>query len=193
MKKYLIASVAVLAILTVVLSAVGQPERARQGNAQGGRMRQGGGRGGMFMTREARLEAIKKIEDALAKLKAEPEIQRPQGGFQNMSQEERTKLFTQFREARQAQQKSLDAIVAQVAALEGRRAPEREGAKFVIVNTADLKPIQESAVKEKATETTQLLDRLIARASGERGAFGGQRGQRGQGGQRPQRQRQQQQ
>jgi DNA integrity scanning protein DisA with diadenylate cyclase activity len=145
------------------------------------------------MNREARLEAIKKIEDALAKLKAEPEIQRPQGGFQNMSQEERTKLFTQFREARQAQQKSLDAIVAQVAALEGRRAPEREGAKFVIVNTADLKPIQESAVKEKATETTQLLDRLIARASGERGAFGGQRGQRGQGGQRPQRQRQQQQ
>jgi hypothetical protein len=193
MKKYLIASVAVLAILTVVLSAVGQPERARQGNAQGGRMRQGGARGGMFMNREARLEAIKKIEDALAKLKAEPEIQRPQGGFQNMSQEERTKLFTQFREARQAQQKSLDAIVAQVAALEGRRAPEREGAKFVIINTADLKPIQESAVKEKATETTQLLDRLIARASGERGAFGGQRGQRGQGGQRPQRQRQQQQ
>ena len=140
------------------------------------------------------MEAIKTIEAQLAKLKEEPEMERPSGNIQDLSQEERTKLFTQMREARQARQKILDTIVAQVAGLEGRRPSEEEGAKFVIVNTADLKPIQESAVKEKATETAQLLERFIARASGQRGFGGGQRGQRGAGGerpQRPQRQRQQ--
>ena len=185
MKRHLISIAAVLVVLVVVIAAVGQPERGGQGQGRGQR------RGGFFMSREARMEAIKTIEAQLAKLKEEPEIQRPTGNFQDLSQEERTKLFTQMREARQAQQKILDTIVAQVAGLEGRRPSEEEGAKFVIVNTADLKPIQESAVKEKATETTQLLERLIARASGQRGFGGGQRGQRGAGGQRPQRQRQQ--
>lgn len=145
------------------------------------------------MNREARLEAIKTIEAQLAKLKEEPEIQRPEGGFQNLSEEERTKLREQMAKVFQERQKVIDTIVAQVAGLQGRRPPEAEGAKFVIVNTADLKPIQESAVKEKATETAQLLERLVARASGQRGFGGGQRGQQGGGGERPQRQRQRQQ
>lgn len=182
MKRHLIATVAVLVVLVVVIAAVGQQEGTRQGRSGRG--------GGAFMTREARLEAIKTIEAELAKLKAEPDVQRPEGGFQNLPEEERTKFFEQMTKVRQERQKVLDAIIAQVATLQGSRAPEAaEGAKFVIVNTADLKPIQEAAVKEKATETSQLLERLMARASGQRG-FGA--GQRGEGGERPQRQRQQQ-
>jgi len=167
----------VLVVLLVVIAAAGQPERARQSQGQ----RRGG-----FMNREARLEAIKTIEAQLAKLKEQPDIQRPTGNIQDLSEEERTKFFTQMREVRQEQQKIIDTIVAQVAGLQGRRPSEEEGAKFVIVNTADLKPIQESAVKEKATETTQLLERLIARASGQR-RFGGRRPGSGERPQRPQR------
>jgi len=73
----------------------------------------------------------------------------------------------------------------------------------MIINTADLKPIQEAAVKEKATETTQLIERLIGRGGGRgfggrgQGAGAGQRGARtpgsrtpgGQGGGRQQRNR----
>jgi len=178
MKKHLISTVVVLVVMFVVIAAVGQPERSGQGRGRG-----------MRMSPEARLEAIKIIEAQLAKLKAQQDIPRPEGGFQNLSEEERTKFIERMREFRQEQQKVIDTIVAQVAALQGQRAPEAEGAKFVVVNTADLKPIQESAVKEKATETAQLLERFMARASGQRG-FGG--GQRGAGGQRSQRQRQQQ-
>ena len=179
MKRHRMSTVVVLLVLVVVIVAVGQPERARQGRGRGG-----------FMSPEARMEAIKIIEAQLAKLKKEPEIQRPEGGFQNLSEEERTKFFTQMREVRQERQKIIDTIVAQVAGLQGRRAPEEEGAKFVIVNTADIKPIQESAVKEKATETAQLLEQLVARASGQRRFGGGQRGA-GERPPRPQRQRQQ--
>lgn len=179
MKRHLMSTVVVLVVMFVVIAAVGQPERTRQGRSRGGRM-----------SREARLEAIKVIEAQLAKLKAEPDIPRPEGGFQNLSEEERAKFIERMREVRQEQQKIIDTIVAQVAGLQGRRPPEAEGAKFVIVNTADIKPIQESAVKEKATETAQLLERLIARASGQRG-FGGRRPGSGERPQRPQRQRQQ--
>ena len=181
MKRHLIAMVVVLVVLVVVIATAGQPERSGQGRGRGG-----------FMNREARLEAIKTIEAQLAKLKEEADIARPQGGFQDLSEEERTKLREQMAKVFQDRQKVIDTIVAQVAGLQGLRAPEAEGAKFVIVNTADLKPIQESAVKEKATETAQLLERLMARASGQRRFGGAGGGQRGQSGERPQRQRQQQ-
>jgi len=172
------STVAVLVVLLVVLVAVGQPERSGRGR----RVR---------MSPEQRMEAIKTIEAQLAKLKEAPGIPRPEGGFQNLSEEERTKFFQKMREVRQEQQKIYDTIIAQVAGLQGRGAPEGvEDAKFVIVNTADLKPIQESAVKEKATETVQLLEQLIARASGQR-RFGGRRPGSGQRPERPQRQRQQ--
>ena len=171
MKRHLMSTIVVLLVLVVVIAAVGQPERSGQGRGRGGRM-----------SREARLEAIKVIEAQLAKLREEPDFPRPEGGFQNLSEEERAKFIERMRAARQERQIVIDTIVAQVAAIQGRRAPEAEGAKFVIVNTADIKPIQESAVKEKATETAQLLERLIARASGQRG-FGRRPGS----GERPQR------
>ena len=167
------STVVILVVLLVVIVAVGQPERAGQGRGRRGRM-----------SPEARLEAIKVIEAQLAKLKEGPQIQRPQEGFQNLSEEERAKFIEQMRAVRQEQQKIYDTIIAQVAGLQGFRPSEEEGAKFVIVNTADIKPIQESAAKEKATETAQLLERFVARASGQRRFGSGQRPDR------PQRERQ---
>ena len=194
MKKHLITIVAVLAVLAVVLVSFGQAQdRASQREAMRERfqnmseeerakfretMRSRGIRSSR-MSREDRLKAIKAIEEQVAKLKAATQVQMPEGGFQDLSEDERNKLRQSFTDRRTA----LQAIVAQVARLQGRRQPEEEGAQFIIINTADLKPIQEAAEKEKAKETAQLLTRLAGRG---RGFFGGRRpgpSQRPQGGQ----------
>ena len=217
MKKYLIPTVAVLLVLVVAWTAFGQAqERGRQrGNRERfqnmseeerakmrerfqnmsaeerAKMRQRGGpRGGAFiMGGQGQDEAIKTIEEQLAKLKA-AQFTRPQGGYQDLSEDERAKLREKITKTMQERQKALQTIIAQVAALQGRRQPAAgAGAgQFLIINTGDLKPIQAAAVKEKATETTQLLERLIARGSGRgfggRGQGGGQRPQGGQRGPR---------
>lgn len=73
----------------------------------------------------------------------------------------------------QEQQIVYETILAQVYSLQRRSVPGEEGVRYAIVNTADLKALQEAATKEKATETTQLVERMIARASGQRGRRGG--------------------
>ena len=204
MKRYLIPTIAVLLVLAVTLVAFGQAEdRARQREGMRERLqnmseaerakfmeqmraRGGFGRGG-FMGPEDQQKAIKVIEAQLAKLKA-TQTTRPAGGFRDLPEDERAKIMEKFRKASQDRQTALQTIIAQVARLQGRRQPaaEAEGARYLIISTSDLKPIQDSAVKEKAKETAQLLERLIARGSGRRGFFGGRprSGQRPQGGQR---------
>jgi len=211
MKRYLIPTVAVLVVLAVVLAAFGQPERrgGRQNLSEEERakmrerfqnmseeerekfraeMRERGGSGrGGFMNPEDQQKAIKAIEGQLAKLKA-AQITRPEGGFQDLSEDERAKLREKMTKVRQERQQALQTIIAQVARLQGRRGPAQEaaeGVQYLIISTIDLKPIQDSAVKEKAKETAQLLQRLIARGSGRRGPGGRPgAGQRPQGGQR---------
>jgi len=152
------------------------------------RARGGFGRGGS-MSPEDQQKAIKAIEAQLAKLKA-AQFTRPAAGFRDLPEDERAKLMEKMMKVRQVQQQALQTIIAQVARLQGRRGPApeaAEGVQYLIISTVDLKPIQDSAVKEKAKETAQLLQRLISRGSGRRG-FGGSRppgtGQRPQGGQR---------
>lgn len=201
MKKYLIPTVAVLLVLVVAWTAFGQAqEQGRQRSNMRERMQnmseaereqfmarmreRGGPRGGAFvMGGQGQEEAIKTIEAQLAKLKA-AQITRPQGGYQDLSAEERTKQREKIAKTFQDRQKALQTIIAQVATLQGRRQPAAGAGQFMIINTGDLKPIQAAALKEKATETTQLLERLIARGSGR--GFGGRpgSGQRPQGGQR---------
>jgi len=190
MRKYLISIVAVLAVLALVLVSFGQAQdqasqrenmRERFQNMseeERAKFRERMSSRGMRttrMSREDQEKAIKAIEQQVAKLKAAVQVQRPQGGFQDLSEDERNKLMTAFRSRREA----LQAIVAQVALLQGRRQPEGEGAQFIIINTADLKPIQEAAAKEKAEETAQLLTRLAGRGRGFGGRRPGQGGQRG--------------
>jgi len=193
MKRYAIPIVVVLAVLAVTWSAFAQAQdRAAQREGMRERfqnmseeerakfreqMRSRGFRGSR-MSREDQEKAIKTIEEQVAKLKAAAQVQMPEGGFQDLSEEQRNKLRQSLTDRRTA----LQSIVAQVAQLQGRRQPEAEGAQFIIINTADLKPIQEAAVKEKAEETGKLLARLAGRGIG----FGGRRpgpSQRPQGGQ----------
>ncbi|MCP4607885.1 MAG: hypothetical protein GY845_04125 [Planctomycetes bacterium] len=221
MKKYLIPTITILLVLAVTWTAFGQPqERGRQrGNRQNvsaeerAKMRErfqnmsteereklrarmsergGPGRGG-FMNPEAQDQAIKAIEEQLAKLKA-AKITRPEGGIQDLTQEERAKLREKMMSTMQNRQKALQTIIAQVAALQGRRqapAGGGQGGQFMIINTGDLRPIQAAAKKEEAKETTQLLERLIARGAGRgfggRGQGAGQRPEGAQRGPRPQR------
>ena len=184
MKKYAIPAVILLAILALVMVSYGQPQdretmRERWQNmseeeraAFRERMRERGF--GARLSREDQEKAIKAIEEQVAKLKAAVQVERPQGGFQDLSEEERNKLRQSFRDRRNA----LQAIVTQIAALQGRTQPEAEDARFIIINTVDLKPIQEMAEKEKAKETAQLLARMATRGSvrGFGRRPGGQRG-----------------
>ena len=126
-------------------------------------------RRGGFMGPEGEQEAIKAIEAQLAKLKAGTQMPRPEGGFRDLPEDERAKVIEQMTKARRERQEALQAIIAQVARLQGRRGPAPEGAQYMIISTSDLKPIQDSAVKEKAKETAQLIERLMARGSGQRG------------------------
>lgn len=171
MKRYVISTVAILMVLAMVWVAFGQEQGTRQGQGRGG-----------FMSAEERAKAFEAIEAQLAKLKAAgPGAGFSRESFQNMSEEERTKFREKMTAARQEQQKSIQIILAQLAALQGRREPAPEGAQYLIVTTADLKPIQDSAVKEKATETAKLLEALATRGSG-RGSGGRRPGSEGGGG-----------
>ncbi len=209
MKRYLIPTVAVLMILAVTLVAFGQAEeRARQRETRESmrerfqnmseaerekfrrekfreqmRSRGGFGRGG-FMGREDQQKAIKAIEGQLAKLKA-AQFTRPEGGFRDLSDDERAKLRERMTKVFRERQQALQTIIAQVARLQGRRQPPAEGARYLIINVGDLKPIQAAAKKEKAKETAQLLERLIARGSGRRGPGGRMPGGRTPGGRTP--------
>jgi len=169
MKKHLISTVAIIVVLAVVLVSFGQQQSSRQGRSR--------------MGREERIKAIETIEAQLAKLKEEG--QRPsfnRDSFQNMSEEERTKFREQMTKVFQERQKVYQEIMGQLATIQGRRGPAPEGAQYMIISTADLKPIQEAAVKEKAEETGKLLARLATRGQGR--GFGGRRPRTVQGGQR---------
>ncbi len=127
-----------------------------------------GGRRGLG--REDQLKAIKAIEAQLAKLKAGIEASaatRTRG--QDLSDEERTKLRERFTKAREERNKAIKAIIAQVASLQGQRQPTAEGEEYILVNTAQLKEIGKLAVKEKAKETAQRLERLGRGRMGFRG------------------------
>jgi len=125
---------------------------------------------GRRLGRQDQLKAIEAAEKQLANLKkgiqAQPTERR---SFRDLSEEERNKLRETFTKAREERNKALKAIITQIARLQGQREPA-EGEELLIINTAQLKPIHELAVKEKATETAQRLERLMSRG---RGGFGG--------------------
>lgn len=140
-------------------------------------MRERFGPGRRGLGREEQLKAIKAVEEQLARLKAALETAGPRERrpFRELSEQERAKLREKFMKAREERQKALGTIIAQIARLQGQGQPPREGERFIIINTGELKAIHQLAVKEKAKETTRSLARLIARATGLRGAAIGPR------------------
>ena len=144
MKKYLITTIAVLAVLAVVLTAFGQEDRPRM-------------RGGMG--REAQQNAIAAIEAKCAEFKKgmeqQPAFNREQ--FQEMSDEERTKFREQMRERREKQAEIVATIEQQVMILKGGRRLQTEHDESM----AELQAIHAQAVKEEATETAKSIQALI--------------------------------
>jgi hypothetical protein len=143
MKKCMIAGLAAALVLTVTWSAIGQP--------------QGGGRGMMGrFNKETLLKTVAAIQEQVTKLKANvdsmPAV--PAGGFQDMSEEDRTKM----RESGQQRTAIVDAIQQQVDQLKGIRGLVSENQQAV----TDLKALQEMANKEKATETAKKIGEMIA-------------------------------
>jgi len=150
MKRYLILTVIALVVLAASWAAFaqreGRPTRRR------------------FLGREEQLKAIKAIEAQIVKLKAGVEAAGPETRrqWQELSDEEGAKLRERFTKAREERQKATKAIIAQIAGLQGQMQPTAEGEEFILINTGELKAVRELAVKEKARETAQHLERLIA-------------------------------
>ncbi len=147
---------------------------------------------GRSMGFDDQLSAIETVEAQLEKLKANFKSMQPESGrsFRDISEEERAKMTEQYAKTRQSRQEALQEILGQLARLQGQRPPRptTQDAEYIIVNISDLKPIQDLAVKEKATETTQRLERLIARARRQvsfRGRMSGMGGPTPQGRTRP--------
>lgn len=199
MKRYLISIGVALVVLAVAWPVLGQREggQGREGQRRfqdmseeqrakmrerwqnmseeerekfRAQMRERFGSRGPRMSREEQLKAIKVIEQEVAKLKAsmadQPAFDRSR--FQEMSEEERTKFREERMKQRQEQRSAMSTIVAQLARLQGQREPA-EGEEYLIINTGELKAVQELAVKEKAKETGQRLERLTRPRRG----FGG--------------------
>jgi hypothetical protein len=141
MKRYLITTIVVIAVLTVVLTAFGQP----------------GMRGGMG--RETQQNAIAAIEAQLAKLKESMEapMPRPEGGFQDMSEEERTKFREAMTKRREQRAAIIGEIEQQVMILKGGRQLASEHDEAM----AELQAIHDQAVKENAKETAKSIQSLI--------------------------------
>jgi hypothetical protein len=188
MKRHVISTVIILTILVVAWTTLGQEEEGRaEQKRQSQRMSQEERQKVMARMRERfenmseeereklraemrerfsifrnpveQQKSIKAIEEQLVKFKA-AQIPRPEGGIQDLSEEERNKLREKRRTAFQQRQNALEAIIAQVARLQGLRQLEGEGARYLIVSTDELKQIQEVATKEKAKETSELLARM---------------------------------
>ena len=183
MKRYAILTVVVLAILVVAWTAFGQEEGAERRQ----RMKQtvenmsreeqakfyeeyreqlraivlGDDPRRSHMSREDTEKAIKMIEAQVPKLKAATPV--IQGGFQDGTIEEYKNIGDAYIDRRTA----LEIIALQVVKLQGWRQSLEEGERLLIISTNELKQIQDAATKEKANETSQLLEKLIAR--GDRG------------------------
>jgi hypothetical protein len=115
--------------------------------------------------RQEQLEAIKVIEEQVAKLKAALETSRPEGRGRpgDPSEEERAKMREQMMAAMRGRQTAIRAIDEQLEKLRGPVRPSPEPP----VRIGELKQIHDLAVKEKATETAKRLERLMASYRGE--------------------------
>jgi len=147
MKKYVIASVAVLVVLAACWVVFGQQEGQRQRFAQ---------------YREMQLKAAAALVEQAGKLKTA--LETPFAGmpadrsFQDLSEEERTKMRETMTKRREEQQQIVGAIETELAKVKGSRQLQREQEE----GTKELQAIRELAEKEQAKETLKGIDELIA-------------------------------
>jgi hypothetical protein len=146
MKKYLISSIVVLAVLAVTWVAFAQP--------------QGDFRERMAQMREAQMKAIEMIQQQAMKIKESFAAPRSEGqNLQDMSEEERAKFREQRMKQRDEQQAALAAIEQQIMVLKGRRVLQQEHEASI----TELQELQALAKKENAAETAKRIEDIIAK------------------------------
>jgi hypothetical protein len=193
MKRYLISTIAVLAVLTMTISVYAQGQAggggAGRGAGRGTGMRGGGGT-------QRLQDAIAAIETQLAELKKSVEAQAAmprmgRGGAEGEtpSEEEIAKMREQRMKMQEQRQTAVAAIEQQLMILKGNQLQTEHQAEI-----DQLQAIANSAEKEKATATAKLVQDMIAKKTKAfqdtveklgirlRSGRGGQRGQ-GEGGQ----------
>ncbi len=146
MKKQIVLVLAVATILVVALAAVAQ---------------QGQGMQRFQQRREAQMKALDTLQQNAAKLKTDMEAaaKAMQGrDFQNMSEEERTKMREESAKRREAQTKLMAEMTQALNQLKGAGALWQEYDESV----APLKDLLASAQSEKATATTAKIEQILA-------------------------------
>ncbi len=111
------------------------------------------------MGRDAQLNSIKAIEAQVAKLKAAVEVGMPENRNQlrELSAEDRAKLREKMMAAMRERQVAIRAIEQELAKLRGPRRP----ATVSEARLSELREIHKLALREKATQTADRLDKLI--------------------------------
>jgi hypothetical protein len=111
------------------------------------------------MGREAQLKSIKAIEEQVAKLKAAVEAAAPENlsRLRELSAEDRAKLREKMMAAMRERQIAIRAIEQELAKLGGPRRP----ATVSEARLSELRAIHKLALREKATQTADRLDKLI--------------------------------
>jgi hypothetical protein len=176
MKRYLISTTVVLAVLLAAWTVFGQEKGKVPPAGEGAKEKgirpadvnrpttpEGRPARPRGMMREDQLKVIAAIEEQVAKLKALVEAQPGPDEFAKMRDlpegEERTKLREKFAKAREERQGVIEAIEQNIAKLRGER-PRMEGQQQLI---DELQAIRELATQEKAEGAAKRLEQLIER------------------------------
>jgi hypothetical protein len=150
MKRYLISTVVVLAVAWIAFGQE-QSERAQR----------------RARYREAQKKAIAAIQEQAGKLKTafEEGVRRSESfrNWQDLSEEERTKLREEWTKRREEWGKMIETIQQQLTKLKTPRRLTAEHEESI----AELKKIQELAEKENADETAKHVEELIAKRNKE--------------------------
>jgi hypothetical protein len=109
--------------------------------------------------RDEQLKSIKTIEAQVAKLKASVGVTMPENRSQlrELSDEERAKLREKMMAAMRERQMAIRAIEQELVKLKGPGRPATESQ----ARLSELRAIHKLALKEKATQTADRLDKLI--------------------------------
>ncbi|NLH42902.1 MAG: hypothetical protein GX448_13770 [Planctomycetes bacterium] len=143
MNKRLVLVVGVLLTGALAWSAFAQP--------------QGGGRGGFGQMRETQLKAIAALQEQVGKLKAMMEQQPQMRNFQDMTDEERTKMREEMTARREQQTAIMAEIAKQLDTVKGAMQLAREQREAM----TPLNDLLASAKSENATATAAKIQKLI--------------------------------
>ncbi|HUT46036.1 MAG TPA: hypothetical protein VMX36_07100 [Sedimentisphaerales bacterium] len=121
--------------------------------------------------RDEQVNAIKAIEEQVARLKAAVDVTAPENRdrLRELPEDERAKLREKMMTAMRERQTAIRAIEQELAKLKGPGRPATESE----ARLNELRAIHKLAVKEKATQTADRLDKLII--GYQRGSVGGDR------------------